>query len=58
MTQLLAADITQEVSDALLEPMSESPYDDLKRAILDRTKPTTAERMIRLLAQHTCSVVW
>ncbi len=52
LTQALTADIAQEVSAILLAPMSETPYDDLKKVILDRTQPTTAERMNQLLAQQ------
>ncbi len=35
LTQALTADIAQEVSNILLAPMSENPYDDLKKVILD-----------------------
>ncbi len=50
MTQALTAGIAQEVSDIPLS--SETLYDDLKKAILHRTQPTTAERMSQLLAQQ------
>ncbi len=40
-------DIAQEVSEILL-----APYDDLKKAILDRTQSATAEWISQLLAQQ------
>ncbi len=46
--QALTADIAQKVSDILLAPL-----DDLKKAILDRTQSTTAERISQLLAQQS-----
>ncbi len=52
MKEALTAGIAHEVSDILLAPMSETLYDNLKKAILDRTQPTTAERMSQLLAQQ------
>ncbi len=49
LARSLTADMAKEVADALSGPLSDSPYDGLKKILLQRTQPTTAERVRQLL---------
>ncbi len=50
--QWLTEEVAIEVSDVILGPPSETPYDDLKDDILRRSHPRTAGRVTSLLPQH------
>ncbi|VDD78445.1 unnamed protein product [Mesocestoides corti] len=47
----LSSELANEVSDVLLHPNNDIPYDQLKAAILKRTQLTTSERINQLLSR-------
>ncbi len=50
--QWLTEEVAIEVSDVILGPPSETPYDELKDAILRRSQPRMAGRVTLLLPQQ------
>ncbi len=51
-TTYLTEELALQVSDVLLRPSAETPYDDLKNAILRRLQPPKARSAIKLLPQQ------
>ncbi len=51
--QWLTEEVAIEVSDVILGPPSETPYDDLKDAILRGSQPGRAGRVTLLLPQQS-----
>ncbi len=52
LTPYLTEEVAVQVSDALIRPSAETPYDDLKNAILPRLQPPKAGSATKLLPQH------
>uniref|UniRef100_A0A5K3G0M1 DEK_C domain-containing protein n=1 Tax=Mesocestoides corti TaxID=53468 RepID=A0A5K3G0M1_MESCO len=50
-TTVTLSELASEVSNVLLHPDNDFPYDQLKAAILKRTQLTTSERITQLHAQ-------
>ncbi len=52
LTPYLTEEVAVQVSDVLIRPSAETPYDDLKSAILRRLQPPKARSATKLLPQQ------
>ncbi len=52
LTPYLTEEVAVQVSDVLMRPSSETPYDDLKNAILQPLQPPKAGSVMKLLPQQ------
>ncbi len=53
LTPYLTEEVAVQVSDVLIRPSVETPYDDLKNAILQRLQPPKAGNVAKLLPQQS-----